>query len=153
MEDERGKVILFKEKNISVVLLAKDKDSLILIKQYRQAVDDYVIQLSGGGVETGEDLEGAVRREFLEETGYSCGSVKHIGRMYPANWISNEVTHVFFTEEIIDQSKQKLEINEKIQILRISITECIDKVRSSEINDSELSFALLQAILKGYIKI
>lgn len=67
MEDERGKIILLKDNNVSVVILAKDGDSLILIRQYRQAVGDYVIQLPGGGVEMGEDLEEAVRREFFEE--------------------------------------------------------------------------------------
>jgi len=150
-EDERGKIILLKDNNVSVVILAKDGDSLILIKQYRQAVNDYVIQLPGGGVENGEDLEEAVRREFFEETGYRCGRVKYIGYMYPANWISNEIAHVFYTQEIIDQSEQKLDVNEKIQVQKIKITECMDKIRSSEINDSELSYALLQAILKGFV--
>lgn len=73
--------------------------------------------------------------------------------MYPANWISNEIAHVFFTQEIIEQSEQKLEVNEKIQVQKIKITECMDKIRSSEINDSELSYALLQAILKGVVDI
>ena len=153
LEDERGKIILQKDKNVAVVLLAKDGDSLILIRQYRQAVDDYVIQLPGGGVESGEDIEEAVRREFYEETGYRCGSVQYIGYMYPANWISNELTHLFFTQEIIDQSDQKLDVNEKIQVHKISITACMDMIRSSEIHDSELSYALLHAILKGLIRI
>ncbi|MNJ75123.1 hypothetical protein D3C77_721630 [compost metagenome] len=60
---------------------------------------------------------------------------------------------MFFTQEIIDQFGPKLDINEKIQVQKIKITECMDKIRNSEINDSELSFALLQAILKGFIKI
>jgi ADP-ribose pyrophosphatase len=153
MEDERGKIIVIKDNNVSVVILAKEGDSFILIRQYRQAVDDYVIQLPGGGVEKGEELEDAVRREFFEETGYQCGSVQYMGYMYPANWISNEIAHVFFSDEIIDRSHQKLEMNEKIQVQKITIAECMDKFRGSEINDSELSFALLQAILKGFIKI
>ena len=58
---------------MSVVVLAKDGDQLLLIRQYRAAVDDYVIQLPGGGVGEEEDLESAARREMLEETGFICG--------------------------------------------------------------------------------
>ncbi|MDN3015235.1 NUDIX hydrolase [Paenibacillus sp. BSR1-1] len=79
-----------------VVMLAKENDSLLLIEQYRGPVNSTVWQLPGGGVKKGEDLEQAVRREFLEETGYTCGSVHFLGTLQPASWRTNEITHVFF---------------------------------------------------------
>lgn len=152
-EDQYGKTFLLKANNLSVVMLARDKDSLILIRQYRRPVNDFVIQLPGGRVESGEELEEAIRREFLEETGYRCGSILNLGYMFPSNWLSNEVTHLFYTEEILEFTSQLLEDHENIEVIRMDIRECLDKVRTSEINDPELSYALLKVILAGKIKI
>ena len=58
-EEASGKVYYTKEDHVSVVVLAKHGDQLLLIRQYRAAVDDYVIQLPGGGINEEEDLESA----------------------------------------------------------------------------------------------
>jgi ADP-ribose pyrophosphatase len=151
VEDKYGKTYILDKDNVSVVMLAKHEDSLILISQFRPAVNESVIQLPGGGVEPGEELEEAVRREFLEETGFTCGEVQYLGYLLPASWLSNEVTHVFFTDEVFSDSQQSLEEHEKIEVITIRVEDCINLIRESKINDSELSFALLQGILKGYI--
>lgn len=81
-EDTFGKVYFSKENPVSVVILARDGDDFILIRQFRRAVDCHVIQLPGGGVRAEEDLEAAARREFLEETGMQCGTMVYLGRLF-----------------------------------------------------------------------
>jgi ADP-ribose pyrophosphatase len=132
-------------------MLANHDDQLILIKQFRKPVDSYVIQLPGGGVEDGEDIETAAKREFKEETGFECGQVSYLGHLLPASWRINEITHVFYTEEIIKDTGQQLEEHENIEIVKISITDCLNQIRKNQITDSELCYGILQAMLKGYI--
>jgi ADP-ribose pyrophosphatase len=134
-------------------MLAKHNDQLILIKQFRKPVGSYVVQLPGGGVEEGEELESAVKREFKEETGFECGKVSYLGNLLPASWRSNEITHVFYTDEIVNNSGQQLEEHENIEIVKLSIPDCLNQIRKNEITDSELCYAMLQAILKGYIRL
>jgi ADP-ribose pyrophosphatase len=151
IEDEYGHTYFSLTENESVVILAKDGDSFLLIEQFRQPVGSYIVQLPGGGVEQGESLEQAAKREFLEETGYECGTVHYLGKLLPASWRSNEITYVFYTEEVGSNVHQRLESHEKIRVIKMDVRDCLKQVKENKINDSELCYALLQAILKGYI--
>lgn len=153
VEDEFGKMYTLSENNQAVVMLAKQSDSFIFVKQFRRAVNDFVIQLPGGMVELGEELEAAIRREFLEEVGGQCGAIQYLGNLTPASWISNVITHVFYTDDIIDIADQKLEDYENIEVLKISVEETLSMIKDSKINDSEVTYAILQGILKGLIKV
>jgi ADP-ribose pyrophosphatase len=141
------------EENDGVVILAKEGDTFLLIEQHRKPIGTIVQQLPGGGVKKGEELEQAARREFLEETGYQCGTVHYLGFLQPASWRTNEITHAFFTEEIGTKQHQQLEEHENIKVIKVKIKDCLNKVKENKMNDSELCYAILQAILKKYIPI
>lgn len=138
--------------NQSVVVLAKDQQEFILINQFRNPINDYTIQLPGGGVNHEEELEEAAKREFLEETGFRCGKLTYLGKIRPASWISNEVTFVYYTEDVIEYIGQSLESHENIEVVKMPIEEIFSNINNGMIDDSELCFALLQGMLKGLIK-
>lgn len=153
ISDKRGRKYISLDEPDGVVVLAKKEDAFLLIRQYRPAVDTVVVQLPGGGVEPGETLVQAARRELAEETGYTCGNLNYLGTMLPASWRSNDRTHLFFSEDVELQQEQQLESHENIQVYSLPITECIHKVKNNTFSDGELSFALLQAHLHGYLPI
>ncbi|SMF86018.1 ADP-ribose pyrophosphatase [Paenibacillus uliginis N3/975] len=152
-EDSYGKVYFSKQNPESVVILARDGNQFILIRQFRKAVDCHVVQLPGGGVESGEDLEAAARREFLEEAGMQCGTMIYLGKLFPASWRCNEITHVYFTEEVISTKDQQLEDYENIAVIRLDVQDCIRQIKENEIQDSELVYAILQLKLRGYLEV
>jgi ADP-ribose pyrophosphatase len=71
--------------------------------------------------------------------------------MLPASWRSSEITHVFYTDEIIGCAEQKLESHEQIKVIKVRIQECLNDIKENRLNDSELCYAILQAVLKGFI--
>jgi len=68
----------------SVVLLPMpDPSHLILVKQYRYAIDRWIWELAAGSLEVGEVPEAAAVRECEEEIGLVPGRAEEIGTFYP----------------------------------------------------------------------
>ena len=57
-------------------LYGPEKDKVILIRQYRYPIDDFVYEMPAGLVEKGEDFRSAAVREMHEETGLSFRPVE-----------------------------------------------------------------------------
>ncbi|MBO5278705.1 MAG: NUDIX hydrolase [Lachnospiraceae bacterium] len=50
-------------------LYGEKQDKVVLVKQYRYPIDDYIYEFPAGLVEPGEDMRDAAVREMYEETG------------------------------------------------------------------------------------
>jgi len=63
-----------------VAVLAVTEDGRIpLVRQYRPAVETFVLELPSGAVDSGESPDAAIRRELLEETGCEAGELLQVG--------------------------------------------------------------------------
>ena len=68
----------------SVVLLPMpDAGRVILVRQYRYAIDRWVWELAAGSLKPGEDPAEGAARECEEETGLVAGRVEFLGAFYP----------------------------------------------------------------------
>jgi ADP-ribose diphosphatase len=56
---------------------------VVLVRQYRPAVEKETLELPSGLVDEGETPETAARRELLEETGYEAAEVELLGPLLP----------------------------------------------------------------------
>ena len=67
---------------VSVVALTQN-DELVLVRQYRPAVEERTLELPSGHVDPGETPIAAAAREFMEETGYVADTIEEIGVIRP----------------------------------------------------------------------
>jgi ADP-ribose pyrophosphatase len=65
-------------------------DEVILIRQWRHAVGDELLEIPAGTRETGEPALETARRELREETGYEAGTLTEIARYFSSAGYSNE---------------------------------------------------------------
>jgi ADP-ribose pyrophosphatase len=80
----------------SVILLPMpDSAHIVLVRQYRYAIDRWIWELPAGNVEPGEDIETAARRECHEEIGQVPDRIERLAEVYPTPGYSDEVM-IFF---------------------------------------------------------
>ena len=72
---------------------------VILERQYRHALGEVCIEIPGGCVDdTDPSLEEAVKRELMEETGYSFSSFEYLGKVSANPSTNNNLMHMFLAK-------------------------------------------------------
>lgn len=106
-----------------VTALALTKDNqIVLIRQYRHALGEECIELPGGCVDaTDKNLEAAVRRECLEETGYTFETAEYLGRTSANPSTNSNVLHMFLLTGGEKVQHQDLDANEEIHVETVSM--------------------------------
>jgi ADP-ribose pyrophosphatase len=83
--------------NDSASILAKTcGGKIILVRQYRPAIEQSVLELPAGYVDKDESAEEAIKRELKEETAFVCDSVVCLGRLKIAPSRINSTLHIFY---------------------------------------------------------
>jgi ADP-ribose pyrophosphatase len=121
----------------SVVLLpVPEPGHIILIKQYRYAVNRWLWELPAGSVEPGEEPEAAARRECHEEIGTVPATIVRISALYPTPGYCDEEM-LFFRVSGLSESDEPATVDEDEDILARTFTigEARDMVRRGEIVD------------------
>lgn len=73
---------------------------LVLVRQYRFAVQKRILEFPAGTVEPGEDPLSTIQREIEEETGYRAKSWKSLGEFFLAPGYSDEVIYAFLAQDL-----------------------------------------------------
>lgn len=66
-----------------VAIVAIVDGDMLLVRQYRPAVEQETLELPSGLVDPGETAEATALRELEEETGYTAGKIDLLGTLYP----------------------------------------------------------------------
>ena len=129
----------------NVLALTKDQQA-VLIRQYRHGVQEVIWELPGGIVEDDEaPLEG-VRRELLEETGYTSDRFVDVGRLYPNPALQSNQMHCFMAFDVERVAEQKLDDGEDIEVHLLPLDELIRMACDGEFPHALMTATLFRAI-------
>jgi ADP-ribose pyrophosphatase len=124
------------------VLAMPSPRELVLVRQYRHAVEAALWELPAGAAEAGEDpLEGAAR-ELREETGYRAGRILPFGSLYATPGFCDEIMHFFRAEQLV-LGEQALDPDERIEVGTFSFDAAWRLVADGKIADMKTVLALL----------
>jgi ADP-ribose pyrophosphatase len=110
---------------------------IVMIKQYRHGLGETCIEFPGGCVDdTDANFEEAVKRELVEETGYTFSSCKYLGKISPNPSTNNNLMHMFLATGGKKTSGQSLDHNEEIEIELFTVEEVKQLIRENKIVQS-----------------
>ncbi len=140
------------EHDDSIAIVAIDgDDNVLLVKQFRKAVEKEVLEIPAGGIEPGEEPVAAVKRELREETGFLPQRVERIGGFYTSPGYSSEFLHLFVASDLTP-AKLQAEDTESIKVERVPISRILELIRTGAINDAKSVAGLLMLLFLYLVK-
>ena len=139
---------LFEYPGAAVVLPVLDDGSIMLIRNYRFAVDEHLLELPAGLLEPGEDPALCAERELIEETGYRADRMERLGQFYTGPGTTDETMHAFLATGLT-VGEQNLEAYEEIEVEVFRADKVRAMVGDGTIHDAKTIAALGMYWLRG----
>ena len=121
----------------SMAIAMNNKDQIILIRQYRYCIADYIYEFPSGTIENDEKPLDTMKRELKEETGFEASSWHNLGEIYDAPSYSNELIHLFLAKGLSAVKRPiAKDVDEDIEALFVSINNINNLIKDNVIVDS-----------------
>lgn len=140
-----GKVALWDylhHKGAAAILPIDQDGSVLMIRQYRNAIDRDTLEIPAGGLNPGESFQVCAERELEEETGYRAGKTTHLVDFYTTCAYCDEKIGIYVATDLI-QTKQHLDEDEFLNVEKYEISELSALVFNGTIQDSKTIIAIL----------
>jgi len=140
MEIEYG---VLESDGFAAVVPVTDGGDVVLVRQWRQPLEKFTLELPSGGVDSGEDPLTAAGRELFEETGYRAKDLESLTSVHTSTGRSTEVCHLFRCRAVRDGRGPRLEPTEHIEIVEMPFGEAVRMAESGELSDAATVLGLL----------
>lgn len=132
-----------KHKGAAAVVPVDDQGRIIMVSQYRNALERYTLEIPAGGLQSVEEpTRDAAIRELAEETGYQAENVELLISIYTTVAFCNEKIDIYVARNL-KPGKQHLDEDEYVQYLAYTVEELLQKIYACEIQDSKTVAAIL----------
>lgn len=131
------------------IVTITDDNSLILVRQYRKAVNKMLLEIPAGKLEINEEPRETAIRELREETGYTANNYRYLMEFYTSPGYTTEKIYMFMATDLIE-GNQELDLGEYCEIEKYSIEDLIKMIDRGEIIDSKTIIGINLA--KDYLK-
>lgn len=126
------------------VLAFKDKDTILLVEQFRKPFEKVIFELPAGKIDSGEEPEICGRRELEEETGYKPLKFEFLGKVFTSPGFCDECVYLYKAENLTQGSAVGDERG-FINMVEMNIEDVKKMIKNGEIIDAKTicAFAFL----------
>jgi ADP-ribose pyrophosphatase len=128
----------------AVILPAFDDGTIALVRQYRHPAVKYLLELPAGTLNDRERPEEGAARELEEELGLVAGRLEKLCEFFVSPGFLEEKMWLYLATDL-NETKQKLEDDELIEIVRVPIRGALQMITGGEIEDAKTIIGLMLA--------
>jgi ADP-ribose pyrophosphatase len=128
----------------AVILPVFDDGTIALVKQYRHPAVKYLLELPAGTLNDQESPEVGAARELEEELGLVAGRMEKLSEFFISPGFLSEKMWLYLATDL-QQTEQRLEDDEAIEIVRMPIERALQMITDNEIEDAKTIIGLLLA--------
>lgn len=130
-------------KGAAAVLPVDAQGRIIMVRQYRNALDRYTLEIPAGGLQsTEEPTRDAAARELSEETGYVAEHMEFLLTIRTTVAFCNEKIDIYVADHLIP-GNQHLDEDEYVQVKAYTVEELTEMIYSGKIQDSKTVAAIM----------
>ena len=130
-------------KGACAVIPVTDEGKIVLVKQWRNALDRFTYEIPAGGLDGQEEpmIVGAAR-ELEEETGFHSENLTFLLSLRTTVAFCNERIDVFVAKDLV-KTRQKLDEDEDIEVYEFEMSKLLKMIKEGTLQDSKTVSAVL----------
>ena len=132
-----------KHNGAAAVIAVKPDGKILMVKQYRNALERETIEIPAGGYNGAvETMEEAAKRELREETGYLAGQMEFLISIRTTVAFCNERIDIYYASDL-SMGEQELDDDEYLEVTSYTIEELMQMIYGGTIQDSKTICGLM----------
>ena len=132
------------------IIAITSEGKLVVVEQYRKALERSIIEIPAGKLEPGELPEVTAVRELEEETGYGCNELTYLQSFATSPGFADEVIHLFIARGLYKlENRAAMDEDEFVELMEITVEEGERMIAQQKIFDAKTAFAILWLKMQG----
>lgn len=134
---------LVKHPGAVAVIAITQNHKIVLVEQYRKALERTLVEIPAGKIEQGEDPKETAFRELEEETGYTASDLHFVQSFATSPGFADEIIHIYVAQGLkkVTENRQ-LDEDEFVEIHECSLAEAEKWIQDERIYDAKTAFAI-----------
>lgn len=141
-DGNKGNRDVIRHPGASAILAFLDDETVLLVEQFRVALDKILLEIPAGKLEKGEDPKVCAYRELEEETGYKSENIEYLGTIATGAGFTDEQIHIYKATNLYKGVKGG-DDDEFIEAKPYKIKEIKEMIRDGRIIDTKTISAFM----------
>lgn len=135
---------IIRHQGAAAVLPVDADGNVILVRQYRHATGEWLLEVPAGKLDAGESPQECAGRELEEETGFKAGRLHPLGWIWTTPGFCDERIWLYLATDL-QTGRQQLEADELLSIESLPLAEAQRLALNGDMTDSKTAITVLRA--------